>query len=101
MVIGVKRSDFEYEIPIDDARALLDDFAEKPYIEKTRYEVRVGAHICELDVFSGENQGLVVAEIELSSEKETFELPTWAGQEVSDDERYYNVSLVKRPFSRW
>ena len=70
-------------------------------IDKTRYEVIVGVHVFEVDVFSGENQGLVLAEIELLREDETFERPDWLGEEVTTDERYYNSYLSKNPFSSW
>ncbi len=99
--IGIRRLEFEYEIPLEDAEEMLAGVAEKPYIDKTRYKVRSGAHTWELDVFHGENRGLVVAELELSSEDESFEPPDWAGAEVSEDVRYYNVNLIKHPYSRW
>jgi adenylate cyclase len=70
-------------------------------IEKVRYYVRVGDHRWEVDVFGGENEGLVVAEIELGSEEEVFVLPEWVGREVSGDVRYYNAMLARCPFSRW
>lgn len=98
---GVRRAEFEYQIPLEDAEEILDVAALRPYIDKTRYKVGWGGHIWELDVFYGENQGLVMAEIELESEEEEFELPPWAGAEVSDDPRYYNASLISHPFTQW
>lgn len=98
---GITRSEFEYEIPLEDARAMLDALAERPLIEKTRYKIASGGHVWEVDEFEGENQGLVVAEIELSAEGESFEKPEWIGEEVSDDPRYYNSSLVAHPYSSW
>lgn len=99
--LGITRQEYEYPIPLADANELLDTLADGPLIEKTRYHVRHGAHTWEIDVFAGDNHGLVVAEIELSAEDETFERPLWLGEEVSDDPRYYNVCLVKHPFKDW
>jgi len=99
--LGIKRSEYEYEIPMDEAEEILSTLCEKPLIEKTRYIVRENGDKWEVDVFKGENKGLLVAELELNSEDQKIELPAWCGQEVSDDPRYYNVCLVKHPFSKW
>ena len=99
--LGIRRLEFEYEIPMADAVEMLHEIAEQPFIDKIRYIVHYAGHDWELDVFEGENRGLVVAELELASEDEQFELPEWAGEEVSDDVRYYNVNLIKHPFCRW
>ena len=99
--LGIRRLEYEYEIPMADATEMLSEIAEQPFIDKTRYIVRHAGHDWELDVFEGENHGLVVAELELESEEEPFELPDWAGEEVSGDIRYYNVNLIKHPYSRW
>lgn len=99
--LGVERSEFEYPVPEADAREMLDTLCEWPLIEKTRYHVRHGAHVWEVDVFHGENEGLVVAEIELDAPDEAFERPPWIGREVSDQPRYYNVCLRQHPFSAW
>lgn len=99
--LGIYRQEYEYPIPLADAREMLDTLCEKPVIEKTRYHVKHAGHTWEVDVFEGDNAGLVVAEIELASETETFEQPDWLGEEVSADPRYYNVSLVKHPFKAW
>lgn len=99
--LGVTRQEYEYPIPRADADAMLDSLAEGPLIEKTRYHVPHGEHVWEIDVFAGENQGLVVAEIELGGEDEAFARPSWLGEEVSHDPRYYNVCLVKHPFKDW
>ncbi len=99
--VGVSRAEFDYEIPLADGEKLIDTLCERPLIEKTRYFVDHAGHCWEVDVFEGENAGLVVAEIELASEDEPFELPPWAGEEVSQDRRYYNAALVKLPYSRW
>lgn len=99
--LGITRQEYEYSIPLADANELLDTLADGPLIEKTRYHVRHGEHTWEIDVFAGENDGLVVAEIELSAEDESFERPSWLGKEVSGDPRYYNVCLVTHPFKDW
>ncbi len=98
---GVARSEYEYSIPVVDAEEMLRDLAVLPPIDKVRHRIPLGGHVWELDVFAGENAGLVMAEIELSSEDEDFDLPDWAGQEVSDDQRYFNVNLAKNPYRRW
>ncbi|MCW8890656.1 MAG: CYTH domain-containing protein [Sedimenticola sp.] len=98
---GITRAEYEYEIPLTDAEQILDEIAEQPFIDKTRYKVRCGAHIWDLDLFAGANKGLIMAEIELEDESERFERPDWAGEEVSGDARYYNSCLVKKPFSTW
>lgn len=97
---GTTRLEWEREISVMDAETLLN-ICESGIIDKVRYEVKVGHHVYEVDIFSGENDGLVMAEIELESETETFEKPTWLGQEVTNDERYYNAYLSKNPFTRW
>jgi adenylate cyclase len=99
--LGVTRQEYEYAIPLADANELLNTLADGPLIEKTRYHVAHGAHTWEIDVFAGDNQGLVVAEIELGAEDESFERPSWLGNEVSHEPRYYNVCLVKHPFKDW
>ena len=99
--LGVSRMEFEYPIPIDDAEVLLEQLCEKPLIDKHRYRLPYADHEWEIDVFSGENEGLTVAEIELNSADEEFERPDWLGAEVSHDPRYYNVSLVKNPYKNW
>ena len=98
--VGTKRPEFEYAIPLADAEALLD-LCLAPLVEKTRYEVRHGAHLWEIDVFEGANAGLVVAEVELTDEAEAVALPEWIGTAVSDDARYYNSNLIARPFTSW
>jgi adenylate cyclase len=97
---GISRFEWEKEIPVDEAQKLLL-LCEKGVIDKTRFEVKVGNHIFEVDVFYGENEGLIVAEIELRSESETFEKPLWLGNEVTNDKRYYNSYLSKNPFMNW
>ena len=97
---GISRAEFEYEIPVDDARELLDQCGEA-IVEKTRYFIGHGGMVWELDVFAGKNEGLVMAEIELESESQLFEVPFWVGEEVSGDPRYYNGALARRPFGTW
>lgn len=97
---GTSRFEWEKEIALDEAKYLLL-LCEKGVIEKTRYLVNVGKHLFEVDVFYGENDGLIVAEIELSDEHETFEKPNWLGLEVTNDERYYNAYLSRHPFTEW
>lgn len=99
--LGIKRLEYEYEIPVDEANELLSQLCAKPLIEKTRYCVPHGHHVWEVDVFEGDNAGLVVAEVELSDEHEIFSIPPWAGEDVSHDARYYNVSLVDHPYKDW
>ena len=99
--VGISRLEFEYEIPVGDARRMLDDLCLTPLIEKTRFRVEHRGMTWEIDEFVGENAGLVLAEIELEREDQAIELPPWIGREVSDDPRYLNANLVARPFSRW
>jgi CYTH domain-containing protein len=95
---GITRSEFEYSIPVADARALLE-ICLPAVIDKTRHRVDFGGHVWEVDVFHGANEGLVLAEVELDDESACPELPPWAGEEVSADPRYYNANLAARPFS--
>ena len=97
---GATRAEFEYEIPLDDAQALLP-MCEPPLVEKTRYRIEHGGLTWEVDVFEGDNAGLVMAEVELPSADTHVEIPGWIGEEVTGDPRYYNANLVARPFSRW
>lgn len=94
------RMEFEYEIPVDDANAMMQ-LSQTPVVEKYRYKIKRGKHTWEIDEFLGDNQGLIVAEIELESEAETFDKPTWIGQEVTADKRYYNSHLAENPFKDW
>lgn len=100
-VPGVERSEFEYPIPVDDAREMLDSLCEGTLIEKTRHFVEHGGRTWEVDEFEGDNAGLVVAEIELADADDAFERPEWLGEEVSGDKRYYNAALARHPFSAW
>lgn len=98
--LGHTRQEFEYPIPVEDGRALLA-LCVGGLVDKRRHLVRVDGHLWEVDEFLGDNAGLVVAEIELSSADEAFELPGWAGAEVTDQPRYYNLALASRPYSGW
>ena len=97
---GTTRFEWETTIGHADARALLN-LCEPGVIEKTRYEVEVGNSLFEVDEFHGNNEGLVMAEIELNSEEEEFEIPDWLGEEVTGDTRYYNSNLTKQPYKSW
>ena len=97
---GMSRFEWEKEIPVEEARALLA-LSEKGAIDKTRFEVKIGNHLYEVDEFYGENEGLIIAEIELSSENESFEQPEWLGNEVTNDERFFNAYLSTNPFKNW
>ncbi|MBK1691910.1 CYTH domain-containing protein [Ectothiorhodospira mobilis] len=99
--LGVERQEFEYAIPPQEARELLDGLCMRPMIEKTRHYVPHAGHLWEVDVFEGDNAGLVVAEVELNAPTDEPQLPSWVGQEVSHDPRYYNTSLVQHPFKNW
>lgn len=101
LTVGVTRSEFEYEIPVADANALLNDLCERPLIEKNRYKVAHAGLTWEIDEFFGENKGLVVAEVELHDEHQKIELPAWVGKEVSGDPRYFNANLIKHPYTKW
>lgn len=97
---GISRYEWETEIALIEAKPLLS-LCEKGIIEKIRYEIQAGNHVFEVDVFSGDNNGLIIAEIELASEDEAFEKPFWLGSEVTNDVRYYNSYLSNNPFKNW
>ena len=97
---GMSRMEWEKEIALEEAEQLLR-LCEAGVIDKIRYEIPVGKHLYEVDVFSGENEGLILAEIELESENEAFEKPNWLGMEVTNDNRYYNAYLSQKPFKTW
>lgn len=98
--LGHTRQEFDYPIPVDDARALLA-MCVGGLVEKHRHLVRHGGHLWEVDEFLGDNAGLVVAEIELQAADEAFERPAWLGREVTDTPRYYNLALASRPYAQW
>ncbi|MGA2546992.1 MAG: CYTH domain-containing protein [Rectinemataceae bacterium] len=98
---GISRSEYEYPIPTNDAHEMLERLCERPFIEKTRHLVDHAGRTWEVDVFHGDNEGLVVAEVELDEADAKVELPPWTGKEVSEDHRYSNSSLAKRPWPIW
>lgn len=98
---GAVRSEYEYEIPLADARTMLDELCLPPLIEKLRYTIAHGGFVWEVDEFLGLNAGLVVAEIELAAPDQSFPKPAWIGREVTGEERYYNAALCLHPFSAW
>ncbi len=98
---GIHRLEYEYPVPLEEARDMLQKLCIKPLIEKTRYHVMHQNKLWEVDIFAGDNVGLEVAEIELDSVDEQIVLPDWVGEDVTDDVRYYNVSLVKHPYKDW
>ena len=100
LTVKASRSEFEYEIPIADAKEMLSLFT-PVQVEKVRYRILFNQKIWEVDVFGGENEGLILAEIELINADESFELPSWAGREVTDDARYYNSALASKPYKYW
>jgi adenylate cyclase len=99
--LGVQRQEFEYAIPVSDANAMLASLSDGAAIVKTRHYVDQGDVVFEIDEFDGENRGLTVAEVELSSVDQRFAHPPWLGREVTDEPRYYNSNLVTKPFSSW
>ncbi len=98
---GIARSEYEYDIPHDDARRILAELCDRPLIEKVRYRIPYGGLVWEVDDFAGENKGLIVAEVELEREDQTIRKPPWVGKEVSNDPRYGNSNLVENPFAQW
>lgn len=101
LTVGATRSEYEYEIPAVDANEMLDNLCERPIIEKMRYRISMGDVTWEVDEFLGVNEGLIVAEVELVSEDQTFPVPDWIGKEVTSDPKYYNANLIARPYSAW
>jgi CYTH domain-containing protein len=97
---GISRKEYEYIIPVNEGAELLDNFADTE-LEKYRYCITFAGKVWEVDEFLGYNQGLLIAEIELQSEKEVFELPPWVTVEVTGDKKYYNSNLSIHPFSKW
>ncbi len=98
---GATRVEYEYEIPVKDAEAMLDELCEKPLIEKNRYKIKQGNFIWEVDEFFGENQGLICAEVELESEAQSYDKPEWIGAEVTGDPKYFNSNLIQNPYKNW
>ncbi|PKL50628.1 MAG: adenylate cyclase [Candidatus Riflebacteria bacterium HGW-Riflebacteria-2] len=101
ITVGASRAEYEYEIPAADANAMLNNLCEKPLIEKNRYKIAHAGLTWEVDEFFGDNDGLVVAEVELTSEDQKIDLPAWIGSEVTSDTRYFNSNLTKNPYKNW
>lgn len=99
--LGIRRTEYDYPVPLAEAEEILAHLCRKPLVEKTRHYLPAGKHVWEIDEFHGDNAGLIVAEIELVHPDEHFERPAWLGEEVSHDTRYYNVCLVEHPFKEW
>lgn len=97
---GISRTEFEYEIPISEAKTLIDDFSMNE-VSKTRYIIPFNGKLWEVDEFVGDNQGLLIAEIELTEENEPFDIPSWVGDEITHEDRYYNVNLAINPYKNW
>jgi CYTH domain-containing protein len=100
-VSGIEKKEYEYEIPVTDANEMIDTLCNKPIIEKYRYTLLYKGFTWEIDEFMGENEGLVLAEIELQRPDQKFKIPDWIGEEVTSDMRYYNSNLVNHPYSKW
>jgi len=101
ITVGMARTEFEYDIPFEDASQMLDQLCERPLIEKYRSRIVIGEFTWEVDQFLGDNAGLVLAEVELADETQRPELPPWVGEEVTGDPRYFNANLVRNPYARW
>jgi adenylate cyclase len=99
--IGASRLEFEYEIPLVEANEMLDKLCQKPIIDKDRYIIDLHNHIWEIDIFHGDNEGLVIAEVELKDENEHIILPLWIKEEVTGDIKYYNSNLMTYPYNQW
>jgi adenylate cyclase len=100
ITVGASRLEFEYDIPLDDANAMLE-LCEKPIIEKNRSKIEHAGLVWEVDEFFGANEGLTVAEVELQSEDQQIDLPDWVGEEVTGDPRYFNSNLISHPYTEW
>lgn len=98
---GFSRLEYEYPIPLSDAEEMLDRLCDGPLIDKTRYVLQEGDHEWTVDIFYGDNEGLAIAEVELTAEEEAVEMPPWAGMEVTFDARYLNANLGSNPYRSW
>lgn len=101
ITVGASRLEYEYEISVSDSNEMLDQLCQKPIIEKKRYKVDFEGLTWEIDEFFGDNDGLIVAEVELEDEDQEFEKPQWIGEEVTSDPRYFNSNLTRHPFTKW
>ena len=101
ITVGATRIEYEYKIPIEEAEVMLSELCERPLIEKNRYKINFEGLIWEVDEFFGDNQGLILAEVELKSEDQEFKKPQWIGEEVTGDPKYFNSNLIKNPYKFW
>lgn len=101
ITVGASRTEYEYSIPVEDALEMLANLCLRPLIEKRRYRVDQGGPIWEVDVFFGDNEGLILAEVELENESQQIDLPPWIGREVTGDARFYNANLITHPYRSW
>ena len=101
ITVGAARAEYEYEIPLADANEMLDNLCERPIVEKTRYRLPQDDIVWEIDEFEGDNRGLIVAEVELKDEHQSYPKPDWLGEEVTGNPDYFNSNLVKKPFTTW
>jgi CYTH domain-containing protein len=101
IMVGATRVEYEYEIPASEADDMLSNLCEKPLIEKDRYKIPFAGLTWEVDEFFGDNDGLVIAEVELTSEDQKIVRPAWVGEEVTNDPRYFNSNLTKNPYKNW
>ena len=99
--VGATRLEFEYEIPLNDANELLNNLCHKPIIDKNRYKIQYKDLTWEVDEFFGENEGLILAEVELHDENQKIEIPDWIGIEVTGEPKYYNANLISNPYCNW
>ena len=99
--LGGARLEFEYPIPVADAQEMLQILCTQPIIEKTRHKIPIGDLIWEVDEFHGQNQGLILAEVELQSEDQSIQIPDWIGEDVTRDRRYFNAYLATHPYREW
>lgn len=101
ITVGATRVEYEYDVPYKDADDMLSNLCEKPLIEKNRYKIPFEGLVWEVDEFFGDNEGLIVAEVELESEDQNIPMPSWIGEEVTSDPRYFNSNLTKHPYKNW
>jgi CYTH domain-containing protein len=100
-VSGISRSEYEYQIPVEEAKVILETLCVKPIISKYRTKIKLNNLVWEVDEFIDENEGLVLAEVELENENQKIDIPSWIGDEVTGDIKYYNSMLIKNPFTKW
>ncbi len=98
---GITRPEFEYSIPVEDAKVIVNELCIKPIIRKNRYRIEIDELVWEVDEFFDKNKGLVIAEVELPDENYEFKLPDWIGKEVTGDIKYYNANLIENPYENW